>query len=387
MYIITRKTIPVVVQTIFTVILLFLVTGCFSEPTPVNEKRTGIVHLFNQDLNNYVDEDIFPSKTENIDANIKTLVYQKENPKALSKVEYIKISEKKKPIYRIKLDYPMKLTDIKIEFFNKFKVSGEEIFLEPHDLTLCLNKKCTKYGSFSEYSPMNLYSKKMPLKFSKRRYKEEPTYKHSKSDDGEWRTTQRLYTPKEFINKEIREIYISMNWFRKVDLSDIKNSKNKITFSMPKIDIYIDGKHNTIYDVVLKNLKRRDDKSLNEELVREVGKKDIKLFRIIQKNAKKFKLPKKSIAFLPLDVSVHYALKNQDSILKTGKYLSFKGDYKYIKKKSVVKKSVVKKIKIKATSQKEKVTHKIKVAGEEVTIKKSSVSYKKAEFLDFSQGL
>ena len=128
--------------------------------------------------------------------------------------------------------------------------------------------------------------------------------------------------------------------------------------------------------VVLHALKTRKDLDYNEKLVREVGFKDARLFRKIQKKVKTLKLPKSSVARLPQDVNIKYALKNHATILKTGRYLAKTGQYKHFKTKSFFD-----------SSYKYKSTHTVKVNGEKASMKKSTSEHKTAGFMDFSEGI
>jgi len=128
--------------------------------------------------------------------------------------------------------------------------------------------------------------------------------------------------------------------------------------------------------VVLHALKTRKDLNYNEKLVREVGFKDARLFRKIQKKVKTLKLPKSSVARLPQDVNIKYALKNHATILKTGRYLAKTGRYKHLKTQSFFNSSYT-----------YKSTHTVKVNGEEASMKKSTSEHKTAGFMDFSEGI
>ena len=167
--------------------------------------------------------------------------------------------------------------------------------------------------------------------------------------------------------KPLKNIYIAID-----DLSGIQSTK------------YIDLKKNptikvegySIQGVVISALKTRTDKDYNEELVREVGFKDTKLFRSIQKDAKNLNLPKSSIAHLPKDVNIKYALKNHAKIIKTERYLATNGKYKSFKTKAIFD-----------SSYKYNPNHKIKVTGKKATMKKTKSSHQTADYIDFSQGI
>ena len=170
-----------------------------------------------------------------------------------------------------------------------------------------------------------------------------------------------------YSNKPIKQLFIAFD-----DLQDMTPTKY---IRIKKKPIFkIDGYSPEL--VVLYALKTRKDLDHNEKLVREVGFKDARLFRKIQKKVKTLKLPKASVARLPQDVNIKYALKNHATILKTGRYLAKTGRYKHFKTKSFFN-----------SSYKYKSTHTVKVTGKKASIKKSTSEHKTAGFMDFSQGI
>jgi len=168
-------------------------------------------------------------------------------------------------------------------------------------------------------------------------------------------------------SKALKQIFLAFD-----DLQDLSPTKYIDMKKNPTIKI--DGY--SVSGVVLSALKTRTDKSYNEKLVREVGFKNAKLFRMIQKKAKTLNLPKSSVAHLPRDISIKYGLKNHAKILKTGRYMTYNGKYKHLKNNNLFK-----------SSYKYNPNHTIKVKGEKATIKKSSSSHKTAGFLDLSNGI
>ena len=169
------------------------------------------------------------------------------------------------------------------------------------------------------------------------------------------------------LGKPLTQLFISFD-----DLQDMAPTKY---IEIKKKPIFkIDGYSPEL--VVLNALKTRKDLNYNEKLVREVGFKDARLFRKIQKKVKTLKLPKSSVARLPQDVNIKYALKSHATILKTGRYLAKTGRYKHLKTKSFFD-----------SSYKYKSTHTVKVNGEKANIKKSTSEHKTAGFMDFSEGI
>ncbi len=170
-----------------------------------------------------------------------------------------------------------------------------------------------------------------------------------------------------YSNEPIKQLFIAFD-----DLQDMAPTKY---IEIKKKPIFkIDGYSPEL--VVLHALKTRKDLDYNEKLVREVGFKDARLFRKIQKKVKTLKLPKASVARLPQDVDIKYALKSHATILKTGRYLSKTGRYKHLKTKSFFD-----------SSYKYKSTHTVKVNGEKANMKKSTSEHKTAGFMDFSEGI
>ena len=170
-----------------------------------------------------------------------------------------------------------------------------------------------------------------------------------------------------YSNEPIKQLFIAFD-----DLQDMAPTKY---IKIKKKPIFkIDGYSPEL--VVLNALKKRKDLNYNEKLVREVGFKDARLFRKIQQKVRTLKLPKASVARLPQDVNIKYALKNHATILKTGRYLAKTGKYKHFKTKSFFD-----------NSYKYKSTHTVKVNGEKASMKKSTSEHKIAGFMDFSEGI
>jgi hypothetical protein len=165
----------------------------------------------------------------------------------------------------------------------------------------------------------------------------------------------------------IKQLFIAFD-----DLQDMAPTKYIVIKKKPIFKI--DGYSPEL--VVLAALKTRKDLDYNEKLVREVGFKDAQLFRKIQRKVRTLNLPKSSVARLPQDVNIKYALRNHATILKTGRYLAKTGRYKHIKTKSFFD-----------SSYKYKSTHTVKVNGKKASMKKSTSEHKTAGFIDLSQGI
>ena len=177
---------------------------------------------------------------------------------------------------------------------------------------------------------------------------------------------------------EIDEINISSTTPHKslsFTLSDFikkeKNSKLRIQkYPTLKIDGYV------VEDLVFNALSTREDKVLNEALVQEIAREDEALFRNIQKNPQAFNLPSNSLAQLPQDVDLRYALKNHKKILKANRYKSTDGTYKRVQEQKNFDSNYT-----------YKSSHKVKISGKKVKVKSTAKKHKVAEYIDFSEGL
>lgn len=137
-----------------------------------------------------------------------------------------------------------------------------------------------------------------------------------------------------------------------------------------KIDGYV------VQDLVFHTLRTREDKTLNEALVKTIAAENEELFRKIQKSTESFKLPDDSLANLPQDVDLRYALKHQQKIFKSNRYKSVNGKYKKVHARKNFDSSYT-----------YKSSHKVKIHGKKVKVKKTAKKHKVADYIDFSEGI
>ena len=131
-----------------------------------------------------------------------------------------------------------------------------------------------------------------------------------------------------------------------------------------------------VEDLVFHALSTREDKPYNEALVLEIAKQNEVLFRKIQKNVQIFNLPDDSLAKLPQDVDLRYALKNHKKILKANRYKSINGTYKRVQKQKNFDANYT-----------YKSSHKVKISGKKVKVRHTAKKHKVADYIDFSEGI
>lgn len=278
------------------------------------------------------------------------------------------IKSKTKIFYKIKFDYPVKIKELQF-YIPKFMINQYEEDLTPITYKLCFNhKKCHFYGFDDNLNPVgslnDQYDRYARPKYVKDQFSKQNLFK---------------------LDQTIKELYFSIDNYL-LDLDNISvtehrdsvrnNNKSTITYANDFIFDY-DGSSDEC--IVTENLRTRKDKKLNEDLIRNIALKDEKLFRYIQKNHKKINVSSVSLAHLPEDVSIRYALKHSATIYKSGRYKNKYGKYKkmhssrYKFSKKGIKYSSKHKVSVKGTSK--------------VKIKKSSHKRKKSHYIDFSQGI
>lgn len=177
---------------------------------------------------------------------------------------------------------------------------------------------------------------------------------------------------------KIDELNISSNVpHRSLSLafSDFFNMQEKEKLHLKKYpSLKIDGY--VVQNLVFNALSTREDKTLNESLVKAIAQENENLFREIQKSVQSFQLPDNSLADLPQDVDLRYALKHHQKIFKSNRYKSVNGKYKRLNKRENFDSSYT-----------YKSSHKVKIHGKKVKVKRTAKKHKVADYIDFSEGL
>lgn len=251
------------------------------------------------------------------------------------------------PYYALKFKYPMIVSNVVIFHTEEaYNDKGKQIHINP-----ALYKIRDKEWMKSSYV------------FSRASYSE----KNHITSYTDTNSTLKIDSLNFHKPKPLKQIFLAFD--------DIQNLKKTSSIDIKKNPIIkIEGY--SVEAVVMNALRTRKDTAYNEKLVREVGFKNVRLFRTIQKNVKKLKLPKSSVARLPQDINIKYALKNHAKILKTERYLDKHGRYKSYRVSSIFN-----------NSYKYKSNLKVKVGGEKATIKKSSSEHQTAGFIEFDEGI
>lgn len=322
--------------------------------TKYKEKKAGKITLYNQEFDMpkpiKVDVRLYPST--HLKGKMGESWYHFSNTDRKIHQDSFCFSETQSrrfqvPYYALKFKYPMIVSHVLIFHTEEgYNDTGKSIQIDPA-LYMIKDKEGSKAayiyskGSYNEKDQITSYTdKNSSIRIDSIQYDEE---------------------------KPLKQIFLAFD-----DLQNLENTRHINIKKKPiiKIDGY------SIESVVIDALKTRTDKEYNEKLVREVGFKNARLFRTIQKNVKKLKLPKSSIARLPQDINIKYALKNHAKILKTERYLDKYGRYKSYRVSSMFN-----------NSYKYKSNLKVKVGGKKVTIKKSSSEHQTAGFIEFDEGI
>ena len=188
--------------------------------------------------------------------------------------------------------------------------------------------------------------------------------------------TSYYYDPQTLV--EIDELNISSNVPHRSlslafsDFFNIQENEKLHLKKHPSLKIY----GYIVQNLVFNALSTREDKILNESLVTAIAEQDEELFREIQKSASSFKLPDNSLADLPQDVDLKYALKHHQKIFKSNRYKSVNGKYKRLHKRENFDSSYT-----------YKSSHKVKIHGTKVKVKRTAKKHKVADYIDFSEGL
>ena len=222
------------------------------------------------------------------------------------------ITDYKLDMFEVSFPKEYEYQSINIELTKEYKLDGESIKLVPREVWVCSSTKGTNCYKYTTYSDEK--DKKVGLFYSQ---------------DGNIAQI-KIFNQ----NMKRHKYYLLFNDFfgrfkngKIIELTNkmIQDGRN-FSLNSKDINIYING-----YDkekIVFKALKERNDTELNEELIREVSLKNNSLFRKIQVHNKEYNLIKYSIAKLPRDVDVRYALKNYSDILKKQHYKTTSGKYK-----------------------------------------------------------
>lgn len=174
------------------------------------------------------------------------------------------------PYYKVIFDEPMKIKNIFIHHDEEaYNDKDVKIALKPSLYKLKVKNNTDKYYI---YSKAESYSKYKITNYIKQ---------NSTLVDG------LNYSSSEFLP----EIYIAFD-----DLQDLYSTSFINIKKAPTIEV----EGYSIKSVVFNTLKTRNSKIYNEALVRQIFIKDKKLYRMIQKNVRKFILPRHSIARLPI---------------------------------------------------------------------------------------
>ena len=350
-----------IIKAILLIAIFLTFSGCASRsysPTTnkvESEKKKEIIKLFNQEFD-YPKEQIsitprlYPST--HLKGKMGHSFYKWDDvPRDISSSTFcFKKTGSRRfdvPYYAVKFKYPIVIKNILIYHTEEaYDDRGQKIAIRP--ALYCIKDKERSEGSYV---------------FSKANY----GYYYQATESIDKKSGVRVDSLNFDRDKPLKQIFLAFDDLQDLSSTSYINLKKK---PMIKIEGY------SVEAVVLNALKTREDREYNEKLVREVGFKNTRLFRLIQKNANKCKLPKSSVAYLPRDINVNYALKNHAKIIKTGRYLASNGKYKHYKAKTLFD-----------SSYKYNSKHRVKVTGEKATIKKSSSSHKTAGFIDFSEGI
>jgi len=327
-------------------VTFFMMSGCASSynelssknsytyklPKPLKKKElpkikldSQKVMLFNQKLQAYglysVNVELFPRPTNKLKGKMGESWYSSnvlKRPFYDSTFFFSKTKSKRFsiPYYKIKLETPMRVNNIYIYHDEKaYDSKGKKIALKPAQYRV---KAQDNKGSLYTHSDMDTmtYGKEVAI--------DSDIMTIKKLQDAKGKPVDGLNV---FSDKDFSEVYLAFD-----DLEYLSPTKFINVKKVPTIKVEGYSEKAAVFNA----LRTRSDKEYNEKLVREIGFKDKKLFRSIQKNVKGFKLPKDSLARLPIDVSIKYALRNHAKILKTGRYMAKSGSFKHLKSTFII---------------------------------------------------
>ena len=252
---------------------------------------------------------------------------------------------KKKIHYNITFNHPTKIE----RFYYKqpnIRVNGIPSAVEVWTYKICINGSCK--NSFYQYDDN--------LNWQDNSY-------FDKSD----------YEKKIFfqLNKKVRKIYCSIDNYR----DDTAATPGYVELES---DYSFSFKGLSEEAIVVGNLQKRQDKTLNENLIRQIAIDNPQLFRYVQKFHKTFHVSRTSLAHLPKDVSISYALKHSADIYKTGRYKDRNNRHKKWNNS---------KRRLGTSNTKYHSKHKVKVTGKSTVKIKKSHKKKTSKYIDFSQGI
>ena len=258
---------------------------------------------------------------------------------------------KKKIHYNISFNHPTKIENF-YYVQPKIKVNGLPREATVWTYKICINGSCK--NSFYYYDD--------DLDWQENIYISD-TYNFDKR-----RQEKRAYAK---LDKRVKKIYVSIDNYR----SDIVATPGYVELES---DYSFSFKGLSEEATVVGNLQKRQDKTLNEDLIRQIAIDNPQLFRYVQNFHKTFHVSRTSLSHLPKDVSISYALKHSADIYATGRYKD---------KNNRHKKWHNSKRRLGTSTTKYHSKHKVKVTGKSTVKIKKSRKKKTSKYIDFSQGI
>jgi len=166
-----------------------------------------------------------------------------------------------------------------------------------------------------------------------------------------------------------------------IAIAEIENppiSKNAEVLKEYTFD-FVANDFNYIDNIIINNLKNRNDLFLNEELIRNIALKDKRLFKKLKKQSHKFNVTKYSLINLPHDADITYAINNYSNVVESRVYKNIQGKRKVWKITSENDSNVsLFKVKELNIEHVEKTKEEIKKADDKII---------SSDYIDFSQGI
>jgi len=258
---------------------------------------------------------------------------------------------KKKIYYKITFNHP---TNIKVLYYEQpyIKVNGRPSEVEVRTYKICINGSCKNsfYGKDDNLNwQSNSYTRNVYM-FDKRSYKQKELFE---------------------LNKKVERIYFSIDNYGDDKVATPGYIELESDFSFGYTGLSEEA-------TVVGNLQKRQDKTLNENLIRQIAIDNPQLFRYVQKFHKTLHVSKTSLSHLPKDVSISYALKHSADIYTTGRYKDRNNRHKKWNNS---------KRRLGTSSTKYHSKHKVKVTGKSTVKIKKSHKKKTSKYIDFSQGI